>query len=349
MITSSEPLRILARKRCLGVGIVELLVAVTIGLVLIAGALNVFVNSRKTYTLNQVVARTIENGDFALTEITRHLNLAGYWGKFADGRLVINRTDRDNSATGTPIHTTNIPAVDCTIGWYGDVERRVEGLDGTNVPYDSTCLPDDRYEANTDILVVRHVEPVPVAAGNLAASTTFVRSEPGRAAIFVGTTPPGGFTTAAENYLLRSIAFYVSPFSTVVGDNIPTLKRVQLQPGPTVTVSVVPDADEIVVPGVQNMQVQYGVNTTADDPLQPTKKSYSANAYVNADKVADWSSVVSVRIWLLVRAENEEKDYVNTETYELPDGTYTAPGDGFRRFLVVRTVQLRNPEPSKDA
>jgi type IV pilus assembly protein PilW len=348
MTSSSAPFRILARKKCLGVGIVELLVAVTIGMVLIAGALNVFITSRKTYTLNQRVARTTENADFALTEVARHVNLAGYWGKFADGRQVVNRTDRDNSGLGTPLHTTNIATTDCTAGWYSDVERRIEGLENTNSPYRTTCLPDANYQANTDILVVRHVEPVAVTTGNLAATTTFVRSEVGQAELFVGTTPPGGFSTDAANYLLRSIAFYVSPFSLTVGDGIPALKRVELQPGPEVIVSNPPSGNEIVVSGVENMQVQYGVNTAVDDPLNPNVRSFSANSYVNADNVADWSQVVSVRVWMIVRAETTERDYVNTDTFNLPNGDFTAPGDGFRRVMAIRTIQLRNPEPSDD-
>ena len=344
----SEPFRILARKRCLGVGIVELLVAVTIGMILIAGALNVFVNSRQNYTLNQRVARTIENADFALTEVARHLSLAGYWGRFADGRQVVNRTNRDGDALGTPIHTTNIAVTDCTVGWYSDVQRRVEGLDNTNSPYDTTCLPGANYQANTDVLVVRHVEPVPVTAGNLAATTVFVRSEVGQAELFVGTTPPGGFSTNAENYLLRSTPFSVSPFSLTVNDGIPALKRVQLQPGPDVNVSNPPSGNEIVVPGVENMQVQYGVNTAVDDPLNPDTPSFSANSYLNADHVTDWSQVVSVRVWMIVRSETEERNYVNNDSFTLPNGTYTPPADGYRRVMATRTIQLRNPEPSDD-
>ena len=50
------------RRRVEGAGLVELLIAMAIGLVLIAGALSVFVNSRNTYRVNQAYARMMENG-----------------------------------------------------------------------------------------------------------------------------------------------------------------------------------------------------------------------------------------------------------------------------------------------
>lgn len=317
-------------RRQLGIGLVELMVAVTIGMVLIAGALGVFVNSRKTYTVNQEVARLLENGNYALDEITRSLALAGYWGRNNTSVLVRGRT---GDSQFTPIASANPATNDCTAGWYANVGRRVEGLDNTNAAYSTTCVLNARYQAGTDVLVVRHVEPVPVAT--LQANTVYVRSDPAGAELFVGTTVPGGFTTIAENFLLRSMAFYVSPFSLTVGDGIPALKVAALATGPTINVPGTPSADEIVIPGVENMQVQYGLDTNGDA---------SANSYVDADKVTanQWGNVTAVRIWLLVRAEVNEFGYSNTSTYRLPDGLFTAPGDGFRRLLVTRTVQLRN-------
>ena len=53
---------------------------------------------------------------------------------------------------------------------------------------------------------------------------------------------------------------------------------------------------DIIVDGVENMQVMYGEDTNGDQ---------SPDIYRNAGAVATWSNVVAVRIALLVRTENE--------------------------------------------
>jgi type IV pilus assembly protein PilW len=319
-----------------GLGLIELMIAVTIGLVLIAGALSVFVNSRASYRTNQSIGRLLENGNYALDEISRSLKMAGYWGRNNSGGLVRGRTGATQSAE---LWVTTPATNDCTNGWYADVARRVEGLNNTNAPYSTTCLPDTRYQANTDVLVVRHVEPDAVATASLVANTAYIRSDPAGAQLFVGTTEPTGFTALAQNYQLRSEALYVSPFSLTVGDGIPTLKRAALIGGavaPQIFLPAVPAANEIIIPGIENMQVQYGLDRNNDG---------SANQYVDANVVTanQWDDIVSIRIWLLVRSEATDGLYVNTSSYVLPETTVSPAGaDGFRRLLMSRTIELRN-------
>jgi hypothetical protein len=80
---------------------------------------------------------------------------------------------------------------------------------------------------------------------------------------------------------------------------------------------------------------------------------------VDPTAIAPTAQVVSVRIWLLVRAENPEVGFRDNRTYEYGDrltatgttadlnaanaaGRAYRPADGFRRMLVSRTIQLRN-------
>jgi len=52
--------------------------------------------------------------------------------------------------------------------------------------------------------------------------------------------------------------------------------------------------------------------------------------------------VRSVRIWMLARAQNQAPGYVNTETYQVGGDTLPPFMDGFRRRLMVRTIDIRN-------
>lgn len=63
-----------------GLSLVELMVAVTLGLVLIAGLIQVFLGNRQTQRLEQGVARVQEAGRLALDLLTRDLRAAGFHG-----------------------------------------------------------------------------------------------------------------------------------------------------------------------------------------------------------------------------------------------------------------------------
>lgn len=297
-----------------GFSLVEFMVAMTIGLLLVLAAIAVYTNSRAAYTVNDTVARLQENARYAMQEITRDLRLAGYWGHNNSATYIANRTGQ----TGALAAALN----DCAAGWYTDLDKRIEGLDNVNVGY-TACIPDTSYLAGTDILAMRFVDPTPVAA--LQGATAYLRSNRSSGRLFVGTVPPVGITDG-QNYRLESRAYFVSPFTNTPGDGIPALKRAVLGAGPQVQ-------EEVVVAGVQNLQVQYAVDIDGNR---------SVDRYLNAAAGAvSWDQVKAVRIWLLVRAETAERGYVNNTGYQLAQGTVTQ-NDEFRRVLIARTVQLHN-------
>ncbi|MGK0172847.1 MAG: type IV pilus assembly protein PilW [Gammaproteobacteria bacterium] len=338
-----------------GVTLVELLVAMLIGTILIAAALAVFIESRKTARVNQAVARIQENGLFAADDISRSLELAGYWGENNRASLVANRSVRDDGTMGMP---SSLPGAtdNCTgaaYQWYTDLDRPIEGLDTTGAKTASdandaasysTCIPDSTYLRNSDgmvfgasdILVVRYVEPTEIASASLQANTPYVRSSPTGASLFVGTTEPPG--VVGRNYRYHAYAYYVSKFYEDPSDQIPTLKRARVEPTPG-GIAVLPGDtgdEEIIIPGVESFHVQFGIDD--DDPPDG-----SANIYLNANDMQprDWDNVVAVRFWLVVRGEETEAHFTNDATYRLPQSDVT-PKDNFRRVRITRTVQTRN-------
>jgi hypothetical protein len=95
------------------------------------------------------------------------------------------------------------------------------------------------------------------------------------------------------------------------------------------------DEDE-VMPGVEDLQVQFGIAAAAGE---------SATRYVNPD-FADLPSVrvVAVRVWLRLRADEPEVGFDDAQTYQYADVEYTPAGAErrFRRVLMSRTVSVRN-------
>ena len=63
-----------------GLTLVELMVGLTIGLILTAGILQIFVHSKQTYRVEEALSRVQENGRMALDFIANDIRMASYWG-----------------------------------------------------------------------------------------------------------------------------------------------------------------------------------------------------------------------------------------------------------------------------
>ncbi len=69
-----------SRRAMLGVSLIELMVALAIGSLLILALVQVFAGSRTAYQLSSGLARTQENGRFAIDMLQRDLRMAGHMG-----------------------------------------------------------------------------------------------------------------------------------------------------------------------------------------------------------------------------------------------------------------------------
>jgi len=89
-----------------------------------------------------------------------------------------------------------------------------------------------------------------------------------------------------------------------------------------------------LIDGVENLQIQYGIDTDNDQ---------TANSYVNYDSVTNPDDVVSVRVYLLLLS-NDDRLAVTpaTSTYNLLDVSFTEPGDSRLRRRISTTVKMRN-------
>lgn len=67
-------------SRQTGLSLIELMIAMVVGLILIAGVLSVFMSSRKSYGVNGAMGRIQENGRFALSFVDHDTRMAGYMG-----------------------------------------------------------------------------------------------------------------------------------------------------------------------------------------------------------------------------------------------------------------------------
>ena len=323
--------RVSHTRQQLGVSLVELLIAVVVGLLLLGGLIQIYLSNKQSYNAQQQLARMQEDGRFAMDLITRDLRRSGFWGGNVD------------LATFTGDPGPEPPSHNCTSeAWGRMVTWRVSGLNGTAAPGGYTCATD--HIANTDILTVRYADTNTIATIP-ANDALLVRST-----IFASRVMTGAGAGEDENRIfpddptvtpahllpevrpLVSHAYYVGDSGQVCpgGQAIPALRRVALNP-----VTGAPESD-VIATGVEQLQVRYLLTVGGND------------VYVDAQNVPDdqWPNVRAVRIWLLVRGECPEPGLVNDTTYTMGDFVFTPTAnsveENYRRQLYVTTVMLRN-------
>lgn len=130
-----EPLTIRLR----GVSLIELLVAMALGIILIAGVIQLFMGSRMTYMSNEAQSRVQENGRFALEALKPELRGAGSGG-FCAARINIT-SHLDPNCSGFVDLLFDPTRV--VTGWEYD------GTDPGSDGYELTSLdPDDAQESD---------------------------------------------------------------------------------------------------------------------------------------------------------------------------------------------------------
>ena len=317
-----------------GMTLIELMVALAIGAFLMIGAITVFMQSRTTFRVTESLSRLQENARFAVDVLEPEIRMAHYWGLTTATTNVWNRA--------RPAAANGIGPDGCGNNWTINLDQAVEG---SNNSYGFGCAGFGTVEANADTLVVRHASEDFETPPLTNANTMRIQSirGAGNSEIFVGTAIPGGFNAVtSETHRLIVNGFYVSRDSTIaVG--IPSLRVHTLQADGTV-------ADQEVIPGVEDLQVQFGVDTdnvgtddrgsidryvnTNDPMIDPTNAGFNPTA-----------EILAVRIWVRVRAERLENGFTDTATYVYADQNVGPFLDGFRRLVVSKTIYLRNARP----
>lgn len=334
--------RINTFKKSHGLTLVELMIAVTVSAILMLGVAEIFSLNKESYNVQDENARMQESGRYAFNLLMQDIRRSGYFG----GNASIS------SITGSSSLAT--PDTNClestTTSWGRMLLRPIYGLDDTNAGYNGAngCIPDADYSQG-DILVTRYTKGSDVSTATMAANPNrlYIRNSLFVGRLFVGSleaqTTAGADNSVSETPVvvkeLAANAYYVGPsgrncrFNDTANNAIPIpalFREVLSSTG-------FPEREE-VANGIEHIQFQYGVDINGDS---------SVNRYHNADELNNtatppsWDQVVTVRLWVLVRADCPSNDYSNTKTYAMGDTPFVA-NDKFKRQLYSTTVTVRN-------
>ncbi len=327
-----------------GVGLVEIMVAVTLSLILIAGLVQVYTGNKQTYRVQEALSRVQENGRFALDFITRDLRNAGFLGCAGTSTKTINRLN---------------------IGFAWSFAQIIEGFEATSSSaWDrdpvATAGIVSPYLPARDVLTIRRSlgNPIQVVAhpGTNPAGSAPIEVAPGHglqpadvvmvtdcadAAIFNIT----GITSNLANFDVVHGAGAGSPSnsSQALGKDYTTAGAIVKLMTSTYYIGTGASgrpalfrkdgaaAAQELVEGVEDMQVFYGIDTNGDR---------TPNRYVTANNVTNWGNVVSAEVRLLLQTlDNNLAPQPQQYTF---NGVLSVSPDLRLRRTFTNTISIRN-------
>ncbi len=340
-------------RRSFGFSLVELLVALVLGLFVVAGVIQVYVSNKQAYRVNDAMERIQENARFAMHFLTRDIRMAGYRGCAGREAIVKNTLNpssdyrfnfdipiEGHEASGSgwaPSIDTSIitsPASDHDIlvlrGSFGG------GVKVTGQPSSATdCTNAHSYTADLkisdaslfdkkDIVMATNCSRAAIfQITNINSGENVVHNTGGSVSPGNSTKDLGAcFAGNGELVGMETRIYYIR--DNAIGE--PSLYRIRGAHTP-----------EELVEGVEDMQILYGVDTDGD---------LSANKYDTADHVSsagEWNDVVSVRVQLLLRSlVDNVVDAPRSFTF---NGETVTPTDKRIRRVFTSTASLRNRTP----
>jgi len=359
-------------KHSRGLSMIELLVGLAIGSFIIVGAVMVYAQTRNTYAINETQARLQENARYAMAMLEPDLQLAGYYGysnnssdfRFKNGGAetsVASTKQADAAVAGLPAAGSA-----CGNNFAVDLLMSVQGSNSASGPI-ATCAPPTAagmnagaWFAGTDTLTIRRASTADQAASSAAYIQLYL-NELKRTNQYIFSAAPAAApgpvdaTRKIRNLIVRT--YYVAANSRT-RTAFPTLWRKSLDTDGAAPAIL----DEEILPGVEDFQVQFGLDTgdhdatvgvdeDADGNLVPDRTNGVVsrwvdpnNALMSPPPAGISAQVVAVRVWLRIRADASEVDYTDGKTYSYAGVSYTPSGAAanIRRTLVSRTIYLRN-------
>ncbi len=367
------------RRRARGFTLVEIMVAVTIGLIILVAVAQLFATSRATYSLEEGLARVQENGRFAMEFLARDLRMAGY-----AGCLNVNQDLNANanfSATNGLVNTSSV--VEYSFGprthivgyeWTGTGTGNSQWnptlpnfLSGASIAPQSDVLviqrgaeqsyrlasamptagatifiPSTTDIGTGDIILVAdcsNVDVVQVTAENVSGGIKALEHDAAPG------TPGNTAADLAKNYDNSAEVMKLVTRAYYVGwrknddTNPRALFRAELLNGTM-------QAGNEMVEGIDSIQIEYGEDTFLNGSADVYRLP---GAVTEPGTVQDWSRVVSVRLGLVVGTPDETGPETDTRVWNVLSRGGTDQTDDFgpaddrrQRRIFSTTVQLRN-------
>lgn len=360
-------------KRAQGFSLVELMVAVTLGLLVAGAAIAAFIGSRSAFQATSGIALLSENGRFALDVLEQSIRSAGYIAcnrAGATNNNLLNTSvsqigfdfsaglggyEASGTAPGNKLTLLTHATVDSSASdWSPALDTSLNGVVGnsdvlvirSSVPRAAAVYATTAVPSGTNTITVSSAGPL--LAGQLAAisdctkSVTFQISkvQSGTSAtvkLASSADVPGNTSNALPLEFPQGAV--VTPVTTMIyyigvgADGDSALRCLEFLNGVVNGSNLF--FDEELVPDIESLQVLYGIDTTG---------TQTPSSYVTADKVTDFGTVVSLKVAVLAASP---PNLTPAPLKPLPSFTLlgtqvSAPQDRRSRKVFDATVTVRS-------
>jgi len=341
-----------------GLTLIELMIALVLGLLLVAGTIQVFIANKQTNRVTEAHSRLQDNARFALEILSRDIRSAGYSGCRAIEKMNVQvvadapvpaKMSAQTMITGTEGTSTAI--VSATLGTV------VTGTDTITIQRGTSCgatltgntgasngniqvvYPNSCNINAEDILMIADCEDAHIfrasntpGTGGGTQTITHVENFNDGTHLCIDNESVGSGTCGTGNAKLYNYDAELFTFTAVTyfirnGTNgTPALWSFDLTTDGATPLEL--------VEGIENLQVEYGVDDGDDDIV---------DRYENAktiDDATEWDKVISARISILAQTTDANLTTAN-QTLTYNGASITIPNGRLARVF-TSTIGIRN-------
>ena len=316
-----------------GFTIMELLIAISLGLFLLGAMSKIFFDSKSSIRSQSNSAKMVEDANFSLFTMQADIASAGFRGCNSGLVAKITKESFFNSA-GT--------------GNYFNKPEFMEGSQGTGTSFSPALNPavsslSPAPNPKMDVITIRTANSEPSImiedqthpAHPLHVSTAKVKKDD--IAIVSTCSASAMFRVASIDANERVVQVGPLPTTFPVGSQIYKYNTITYYVGTdNILYKVLNDeAPKPLAYNVEKFAILYGINTDG--------KGESVNKYVYAPAVGDFTKVLSVRLGMVLKGSDNNTIGTSKATYNYKfNGVTTTPNDGKLRKVFYTTITLRN-------
>lgn len=323
-----------------GFSLVELLLALVLGLLVVTGIVQLFVGNSQTYQVLNAQARMQENARFALEFISRAARSAGHFGCSLDRSNYVNGLGGEwENVPGREFDVTQILLADAdSITFRGVAEpiRRVTDVVQPDGNPTVVAPGGDPGFAAGDEVVLANCEQAAVfrvtGLNNLGANEVEVLHRPAAAGGCLGSAYTAVGNAQCVVGLDGFVPYTLSKLSRAYGEDseIGVFRNTSffVAPGADGNDALWQDVDgdaSEVISGVEAMNLRFGIDT---DPGDDTRRAHRYVDFAGLPDPTDLRNVVALRVEVTVNS-----------------GGAVDPDGNVLRRTVGKTILLRNSNP----
>jgi len=317
------------RAKQAGFNLVELMIALVIGLVLMVSITTMFVDTKVSANRSSTVSNLQQQAQLALQVLVEDVRAIGSFAEFSGEiitdvpNIVPGKCNIVSTVTGAKSENYHHPEYANWIFSFKAASAASAAITA-NVITDAPCLEKDHsMTEQSDVLSISRIRGAIIPTASVNAKSYHVAITPMQAKLFTGVTPN---IANAEIYPYLHHTYFVQAHAT----DGTKLSRFSFIDGNF--------SNDLVVSNIEQIRIDFGVDTNGDG----RPESYLASSNIT-DLMWRTNQLVSARIYVLARAKNKDLTLNNNTEYNKRFSPFTPTNDdNYRRFLLSTTVVIKN-------